>query len=112
MPLVVSDDGTNGLMKLAEEAKRQLRGIGSVYYTEADNILKVKFPIPRTSRSVPFDLSEYGCAVVGMSESTKSKTGLVEGAVVLSVNGEQCRGVEDARRMLRDTCHNRSAGWF
>ena len=42
MQLAVVDDGTNAAAKLAEEAKRQLRGIGRVHYTEAEKVREVE----------------------------------------------------------------------
>ena len=59
--------------------------------------------------AVPFSLSDGKVAVKHMTKWAKSKTELKEGAVVLSVNGERCHGADDARRMLRDTCADKSA---
>ena len=109
VPLEVVDDGTNAAVKLGETAKEQLRGIGRVYYTEAKHVLVVEFPTPRPSMAVPFSLSDDGVAVKHMTKWAKSKTELKEGAMVLSVNGERCHGADDARRMLRDTCADKSA---
>ena len=44
-----------------------------------------------------------------LTKWAKSKTELKEGAMALSVNGERCHGADDARRMLRDTCADKSA---
>ena len=53
--------------------------------------------------TVPFSLSDCGVVVAHMTRWTQTETELDKGEVVLSVNGERCRGADDARRMLRDT---------
>ena len=59
--------------------------------------------------AVPFSLSECGVVVAHMTRWTQTETKLEKGEVVLSVNGERCHGADDARRMLRDTCADKSA---
>jgi len=59
--------------------------------------------------AVPFSLGDCGVVVAHMTRWTQTETELEKGEVVLSVNGERCRGADDARRMLRDTCTDKNA---